>query len=104
VDSHQEERIVCTLDLDLRVLDLRVEATRKTLGVTLEQLSGAWSPDAPNRACLAVAQAARDAGVDGYVIPSAAHAGGWNVAVLPSAFGRVAVVRQIRSHPASATA
>lgn len=99
VDAREEERTVCTLDLDLRVLDLRVEAIRKALGVTLEQLTREWSPDAPNRACLAVARAARDAGADGFVVPSAAGSGGWNVAVLPSAFDRVAVVRQIRSHP-----
>ena len=98
-DAQEEERTVCALELDLRVLDLRVEATRKALGVTLEQLTGGWSPDAPNRACLAVAGAARDAGADGFVVPSAARSGGWNVAVLPSAFDRVAVVRQTRSHP-----
>ena len=96
----EEERTVCALDLDLRVLDLRVEATRKALGVTLEQLTSEWSPDAPNRACLAVARAARDARADGFVVPSAARGGGWNLAVLPSAFDRVAVVRQTRSHPA----
>jgi len=98
--AQEEERTVCALDLDLRVLDLRVEATRKALGVTLEQLTSEWSPDAPNRACLAVARAARDAGANGFVVPSAARAGGWNLAVLPSAFDRVAVVRQTRSHPA----
>jgi len=99
VDAQKEERIVCTLVLDLRVLDLRAEATRKALGVTLRQLTSAWSPDAPNRACLAVARAARDAGADGFVVPSAARADGWNIAVLPAAFHRVAVARQIRSHP-----
>ena len=100
VDPGQEQRTLCTLDLDLRVLDLRSPATREALGVTLEQLTGAWSPDAPNRACISVARAARDAGADGFVVPSAARAGGWNVAVLPGAFGRVRVVRQTRSHPA----
>ena len=99
VDAQEEERTVCTLDLDLRVLDLRADATRKALGVTLEQLTSEWSPDGPNRACLAVARAARDAGADGFVVPSAARAGGWNVAVLPSAFDRVTVARQMRSHP-----
>ena len=99
VSPDDEERFVCTLDLDLRVLDLRSLETRKALGVTLEQLTGAWSPDAPNRACLAVARAARRAGADGFVVPSAALAGGWNVAVLPGAFDRVRVARQARSHP-----
>ena len=99
VSADEEERIVCTLDLDLRVLDLRSRETRIALGVTLEQLTGAWSPDAPNRACLAVARAARRAGADGFVVPSAALPGGWNVAVLPGAFHRVRVARQARSHP-----
>ena len=103
VDAHEEERTVCTLDLELSVLDLRSEATRKALGVTLDQLTGEWSPDAPNAACLNVARAARDAGAEGFVVPSAARAGGWNVAVLPSAFDRVVVMRQVRSHPAPAT-
>ena len=81
----------------------RSEATRKALGVTLDQLTGEWSPDAPNAVCLNVARAARDAGAEGFVVPSAARAGGWNVAVLPSAFDRVIVMRQVRSHPAPAT-
>jgi RES domain-containing protein len=102
VDAQEEERTVCTLDLDLRVLDLRSPATRYALGVTLEQLTGEWSPDAPNRACLAVARAARDAGADGFVVPSAARDGGWNVAVLPGAFDHVHVARQARSQPAAA--
>lgn len=99
VEVAGEERTVCTLDLDLRLLDLRSPTTRETLGVTLEQLTGDWSPDTPNRACLAVARAAREAGADGFVVPSAARDGGWNVAVLPGAFDRVRVTRQARSRP-----
>jgi len=102
VEAEGEERIVCTLDLDLRLLDLRSPTTREALGVTLKQLRGDWSPDIPNRACLAVARAARDAGADGFIVPSAARDGGWNVAVLPGAFQRVRVTRQARSHPKSA--
>jgi hypothetical protein len=103
VAREEEDRVVCTLDLDLRVLDLRSEPTRKALGVTLAELTGEWSPGAPNRACLAVARAARDAGADGFVVPSAARADGWNVAVLPTAFRRVVVARQIRARPTPAT-
>jgi len=102
VPPQAEERAVCALDLDLGVLDLRSAATRRALGVTLEELTGDWAPDAPNRACLAVARAARDAGADGFVIPSAARVGGWNVGVLPGAFDRVVVVRRRRVRPASA--
>jgi len=99
VDPQEEQRTVCILDLEMRVLDLRSPTTREALGVTLEQLTGDWSPDTPNRACLAVARAARNAGADGFVVPSAARDGGWNVAVLPGAFDRVHVARQVRSHP-----
>ena len=101
VTPESEQRAVCALDLDLRVLDLRSVATRHALGVTLEQLTAEWAPDAPNRACLAVARAARDAGADGFVIPSAARAGGWNVAVLPGAFDRVLVARRRRLRASS---
>jgi len=99
VDAQEEQRTVCTLDLDLVVFDLRSPATRDALRVTLEQLAGDWSPDTPNRACLAVARAARDAGADGFVVPSAARDGGWNVAVFPGAFDRVHVARRVRSRP-----
>jgi len=96
-----EERAMCALDLDLRVLDLRSAATRDALGVTLDQLIGDWAPNAPNRACLTVAKAARDAGADGFVAPSAARPGGWNVAVLPAAFDRVVVAQRRRTRPTS---
>ena len=99
VDRDGEERVVCTLDVDLRVLDLRVPATRAALGVTLDELIGPWSPAAPIRVCLAVATAARQAGADGFVVPSAAGADGWNLAVRPEAFERVAVVRRHRERP-----
>ncbi len=99
VDPGEDERIVCTLEMDVRVLDLRSAATRQALAVTLEQLIAGWSPDASNRACLRVARAARDAGADGFVVPSAARDGGWNIAVLPRAFERVRVVRQARARP-----
>jgi len=99
VEREGEERAVCTLDLDLRVLDLRAPATRETLGVTLQQLVGQWSPESPNQACMAVARAAAEARADGFVVPSAARAGGWNVAVLPAAFDRVHVARRVRARP-----
>ena len=101
VAPEAEQRAVCALDLDLRVLDLRSVATRHALGVTLEQLTAEWAPDAPNRACLAVARAARDAGADGFVVPSAARDGGWNVAVLPGAFDRILVARRRRLRASS---
>lgn len=94
-----DPRWVCSLDLDLSVLDLRDPATRRALRVTEAQLTGAWSPDAPNRATLRVMRAARDLGVDGVVVPSAALRDGWNVAVLPGGFDRVRLVRRRREVP-----
>jgi RES domain-containing protein len=96
-----EERWVCRLDVDLAVLDLRDAATRRALGVDEEALIGEWSPDAPNPATLNVAAAARDLGVDGMVVPSAARRGGWNLAILPRAFDRVRLADRRRAVPVS---
>jgi hypothetical protein len=78
---------------------MRSAGTRHALSVSLSQLTGPWSPDRPNAACLRVAAVARDLGVDGFVVPSAARRGGWNVAVLPGAFGRVEIVGRHRETP-----
>jgi RES domain-containing protein len=94
-----DERWVCTLDVDLATLDLRDPATRAALGVTLEQLTGPWSPELPNSAARRVTLAAHELGADAVVVPSAARAGGWNLAVLPAAFGRVRLVTRRRSRP-----
>lgn len=94
-----DPRWVCALDLDLTVLDLRDAATRRALRVTERQLTGDWAPDTPNPATSRVMRAARDLGVDGVVVPSAARAGGWNVAVLPTAFERVSLARRRREIP-----
>ena len=83
------------------VLDLRDAATRRALGVDEEALIGEWSPDAPNPATLNVAAAARDLGVDGMVVPSAAGRGGWNLAILPRAFDRVRLADRRRAVPVS---
>lgn len=94
-----DPRWVCSLDVDLAVLDLRDPATRRALGVTEPQLVGAWRPEAPNAVTLRVAAVARELGVDGMVVPSAARAGGWNLAVLPHAFDRVELARRRREQP-----
>ena len=99
VRPEDDPRWVCILDLDLSVLDLRDAATRRALRVTESQLTGRWTPDAPNRATLRVMRVARELGVDGVVVPSAARAGGWNVAVLPAGFDRVRVVRRRHEVP-----
>jgi RES domain-containing protein len=101
IAAGSEQRTECTLDLDLRVLDMRSAATREAIGVTLDDLTGAWSPEMANPSCLAVARAARDAGADAFVVPSAARPGGWNVAVLPTAFDAVRVIRRRRARPPS---
>ena len=99
VDPEDDPRWAYALHLDLRVLDLRDAATRRALRVSERQLAGAWSPEAPNRHALRVMRAARELGVDGIVVPSAARQGGWNVAVLPNAFDRVHLVRRRREVP-----
>jgi RES domain-containing protein len=100
IDPEQNERWVCSLDVDLAILDLRDPATRRALRVTQEQLTGPWSPESPNSDTRRVAAAARELGVDGMVVPSAARDGGWNLAVLPHAFERVRVVGRVRRMPA----
>ena len=85
----ENPRWVCTLDVDLRVLDLRDAATRRALRASVAALTAPWSPDAPNAATLRVARAARSLGVDGLIVPSAARADGWNLVILPGAFDQV---------------
>lgn len=105
VNPEDDPRWVCTLDLDLAVLDLRDPATLRALRVTEEQLTGEWSPDAPNAATLRVAAAARELDVDAVVVPSAARRGGWNLAVMPRAFDHVRLVaRRLRTPESQTTA
>jgi RES domain-containing protein len=99
VAADDDPRWVCAIDVDLRVLDLRDAATRRALRVSEAQLTGEWAPDAPNPATLRVMRAARELGVDGVVVPSAARHGGWNLAVLPDAFDRVRTRRRRRENP-----
>ena len=96
VAPEDDPRWVCALDVDLAVLDLRDAATRRALGVSLDELAGDWTPDTPNPAAVRVAAAARRLGVDGMIVPSAARDGGWNLAVLPPAFDRVRLARRRR--------
>lgn len=99
VPPDEDPRWVCTFDADVTVLDLRDAATCRALRVTVGQLTGQWSPEAPNAAALRVAAAARRLGVDGMVVPSAAHLGGWNLAVMPAGFERLRLVRRRRETP-----
>jgi hypothetical protein len=99
IPPEEDPRWVCAFDADLAVLDLRDAATRKALRVTLGELTAAWSPEAPNPATLRVAAVARDLGVDGMVIPSAARESGWNLAVLPSGFERLQLASRRRATP-----
>lgn len=99
VAPDDDPRWVCTLEVDLRVLDLRDAATRRALRVSGAQLTGEWAPDAPNPATLRVMRAARELGLDGIVVPSAARPGGWNLAILPVAFDRVRTTRRRRETP-----
>ena len=89
VPASEDPRWVCSLDVDLRVLDLRDAATRRALRTSIAALTGPWSPDAPNAATLRAMRAAQTLGVDGLIVPSAARPDGWNLVVLPAAFDRV---------------
>jgi RES domain-containing protein len=105
VDPDDDVRWVCALDVDLAVLDLRDPTVHRALSVTPPELIAAWSPDAPNEATLRVAAVARELGVDAVIVPSAARDGGWNLAVLPTAFPQVHLAsRRRRSAPARHTA
>lgn len=99
VPPEQDPRWVCSLDVDLRVLDLRDAATRRALRVRLPALSGPWSPAEPNAATLRVVAAAVRLGVDGLIVPSAVRDGGWNAVVLPAAFERVRLRSRRRGVP-----
>jgi RES domain-containing protein len=100
VPPEEDPRWVCTLDVDLRVLDLRDPATRRALRTSVRALMGPWSPDTPNPATLRAVAAARRLGVDGLIVPSAALDGGWNAVILPSAFDRVRLNNRRRGMPA----
>jgi RES domain-containing protein len=77
---------VWRIDVDgLRVLDLRLPAVRRELGVDLDALVG------PRRAAQALGTRARELGAEGLVVPSAALDGHWNLVVYPSAFRRLRV-------------
>jgi RES domain-containing protein len=99
VPPEEDPRWVCTLDVDLRVLDLRDASTRRALRVGLPALTAAWSPERPNRATLRAAAAAARLGVDGLIVPSAARNDGWNAVILPRAFGSVRLVRRRSETP-----
>jgi len=79
----------CVFEAELAVLDLRDDATRAALGVSLDELVAPWWPDRPNAACRRVLAAALAAGADAIIVPSAARGGGWSIDVLPAAFGRL---------------
>jgi hypothetical protein len=90
----------CVFEADLAVLDLRDEGTRAALGVSLDDLVAPWSPDRPNRACRRVLAAALAARADAIIVPSAAHANGWSIDVLPGAFGRLRLLSRDEVTPA----
>jgi RES domain-containing protein len=69
----------------MNVIDLRRSEAREELGVDLDTITGA------RRAAQELAARARDLGSDGLILPSAAHAGHWNLVVFPTAFPKVRV-------------
>jgi RES domain-containing protein len=97
----ENPRWVCSLDVDLRVLDLRDAATLRALRTSVAALTRPWSAERPNTATLRSVRAARSLGIDGLIVPSAARPGGWNLVVLPSAFDRVRLRSRRRKAPPS---
>lgn len=84
LDPAAERRRLWRVDVtELPVLDLRRAETRAALGVEVGELIG------PRERCQEVASRARQLGADGLIVPSAAHAGAWNLVVFPSGFGAV---------------
>lgn len=75
-----------------RVLDLTVTASRNRLGLTLEAMV-AERPPAANESSYeatrhAIARAARQAGIEALIVPSARRLGGKNLAVFPDNLGK----------------
>lgn len=99
VAPEDDPRWVCTLDVDLAVLDLRDPGTRLGLGLDDAALVGDWAPGNPNPATTRVAEVAREMGVEGIVVPSAARPDGWNLVVLPRGFERVHLISRRRQVP-----
>ena len=94
IDPATERRRLWRIDIDrLRVLDLRRPAIRDELGVQVAELTG------PRRAAQVLAVNAQELGAEGMVVPSAAHPGGWNVVVFPSAFAKVSVEGSSTTRP-----
>ena len=77
----------------MNVIDLRRSDAREELGVDLDAITG------PRRAARELAARARDLGADGLILPSAAHAGHWNLVVFPPAFPKVRVVGSRTTSP-----
>ena len=94
IDPSSERRRLWRLNVrNVRIVDLRRPEVRAELDVDLASLTG------PRRAAQALAARARDIGADGLVLPSAAHAGHWNLVVFPVAFAKVSVHGSTATHP-----
>jgi RES domain-containing protein len=100
VTPEDDPRWLCVFEGDLRVLDLRRPDVLDVLDVTAQDLIADWAPDTLNSACLKVSAAARLAGAEAMIVPSAALPGGWNLVVLPVGFARLRRIRRQRRLPA----
>jgi hypothetical protein len=99
VQRGDDPRWLCRFDADVRVLDLRQEEVRRSVGVTIERLVAPWAPGRANAACLRVAREARRLGADGIVVPSAARPDAWNIDIWPPSFERLRLVSRRRRTP-----
>ncbi len=95
VDPAEVVRSLWRLEItDLPVVDLRDEASRAVLSVSLDDLVGSRS------SCQPLAERARELGARGLVVPSAARSGAWCLVVLTAGWGHVRVVDHVEMHPA----
>jgi RES domain-containing protein len=78
---------------ELPVLDLREPDVVRTLGVSLDDLTGG------RRAAQELAARARAMGAEGMIVPSAARHGQWNLVVFPAGLRRLTAGRSRAMHP-----
>jgi RES domain-containing protein len=94
IDPGTERRRLWRIDVSgLPVVDLRDADAVTALGASIKQLIG------PRAAAQRMVRRARAAGAMGMIVPSAAHAGHWNLVVFPEGFARLATRGSRAGHP-----
>lgn len=104
VAPEDDPRWLCVFDADLIVLDLRRPEVLDALDVDVDALNAPWAPGSPNRDCLRVSVAAKVAGAEAIVVPSAAAPSAWNLDVLSSGLHGLRRLSRTRTTPEPPTA